>query len=60
MVLAKLNNLDPKNLPKIKKLIEENITDFEKIEIAGPGFLNIYLSKKALINILNNIFKEDK
>ena len=61
MVLAKLNKLDSKKLAtSVKELITENITDFEKIEIAGPGFLNIYLSNKALINILNDIFKENK
>ena len=60
MIIAKLNNLDPKKLAtNVKELMKKSITDFEKIEIAGPGFLNIYLSKKALTNILNNIFKED-
>ena len=61
MVLARLNKLDPNKLAlKIKNLIKENITDFKLVEIAGPGFINLHLSDKALINIINNIFYEDK
>ncbi len=59
MILAKLNKLDSNKLAlKIKKLIEENISDFKETEIAGPGFLNIHLSNEALSIIINNIFKE--
>ncbi len=61
MILAKLNKVDPIKLAlKFKKIIEENINDFEKIVIAGPGFININLTDKALINIINSIFKEGK
>ena len=61
MVLAKSNKLDPKKLAiKIQVLLKKNIIDFEKIEIAGPGFINISLSNKALTIIINDIFKEDK
>ena len=61
LILAKINKLDPKKLAiKIKELIERNISDFKNTEIAGPGFLNIYLSEKALIYILSDIFKEGK
>jgi len=61
MVLAKSNKLDPKKLAiKIQVLLKKNIIDFEKIEIAGPGFININLSNKALTTIINDIFKEDK
>ena len=59
MILAKSNKQDPKNLAiKIKELIGENISDFQNVEIAGPGFLNLNLSKKAIFNIINNIFNE--
>ena len=48
MILAKSNKQDPKNLAiKIKELIDKNISDFQNVEIAGPGFLNLNLSKKA-------------
>ncbi len=61
LVLAKTNKMNPRNLaPEIKKLFLENITDFENIEIAGPGFLNISLSKKGLISNINNILKNKK
>ncbi len=61
MILAKLNKQDPKVLAlKIKELIGKNISDFQNVEIAGPGFLNLNLSKKAIFNIISNIFKEGK
>ena len=48
LVLAKSNKLNPINLAKdIKDLLLKNINHFEKIEIAGPGFLNIKLSKEG-------------
>tara|TARA_B100001057_G_scaffold497871_1_gene603217 strand:+ start:57 stop:1775 length:1719 start_codon:yes stop_codon:yes gene_type:complete len=61
MILAKINKINPKNLAiKIKNLISDNISDFKKVEIAGPGFLNFQLSDEALITIINNIIKDDK
>ena len=44
LVLAKANNLNPKTLAtQLKDLFENKIKNFENIEIAGPGFLNINL-----------------
>ena len=61
MILAKTNKLNPNKLAiKLKDLIKADIQDFEKIEIAKPGFLNIYLSNKAIVSIINNIFKENQ
>ncbi len=61
LVLAKQNKIDTKILAKtIKDLFIKRIKDFEKIEIAGPGFLNIKLSKEGLISNINNIFKNKK
>ncbi len=58
MVLGKSNKLNPKDLAKnIKKIFLEKIVNFSKIEIAGPGFLNIKLSKIALIKNINLILK---
>ena len=58
LVLSKVNKIDPKNLAKdIKKLLLENINHFEVIEIAGPGFLNIKLSKEGLASNINEIFQ---
>ncbi len=58
LLLAKKNKLDPVNLAKdIKDLLLQKIDHFEKINIAGPGFLNIKISKVGLIHNINNIFK---
>ena len=59
LVLSKVNKLSPKNLAEnIKDLLLKNISDFETIETAGPGFLNIKLSKKGMISNINNILKD--
>ena len=61
LVLSKVNKIDPNNLAKnIKKLLLENINYFEIIEIAGPGFLNIKLSKEGLAFNINEIFKNKR
>jgi arginyl-tRNA synthetase len=33
---------------------------FEKIEVAPPGFINFWLSKKTLVNELKRVIKKDK
>ncbi len=56
LVLSKANKINPGELAKtIKKLLSNNINHFEKIEIAGPGFLNIKLSKEGLLYNITNI-----
>ena len=61
MVLGKSNKINPKDLAqKLKKLFISNINNFAEIEIAGPGFINIKLSKSALIKNINMILKNDK
>ena len=58
LVLAKINKLNTINLAgRIQDLLLNKIKHFEKIDVAGPGFLNIKLSKEGLINNINNIFK---
>ena len=58
LVLGKSNKLNPINLANdIKDLLLKKINHFEKIDIAGPGFLNIKLSKEALIKNINDIFE---
>ena len=59
MVLGKKNMINPKTLAlKLKNIFLAKINNFSEIDIAGPGFLNIKLSKSALLNniktILNN------
>ena len=61
LVLAKENNQEPKKLAeKFKKVFLEKIKNFSEIEIAGPGFLNIKLTNKAIINNINLILKNKK
>ena len=58
LVLGKINKIDPKELAnKIKDLILKDLEDFEKIEIAGPGFLNLKLKNKFLISNINKILE---
>ena len=58
LVLAKANKKNPREIAeKIKNAISKEIDDFSTIEVAGPGFLNIKLTKKAWIKNINNIFK---
>ena len=58
LVLAKSNKLNPNNLAKdIRDLLLKNINHFEQIDIAGPGFLNIKLSKDGFVVNINDILK---
>jgi len=61
MILGKSNKINPKDLAKIiKEIFLEKIINFSSIEIAGPGFLNIKLSKTALINNIKAIIESNK
>ena len=61
MILGKSNKVNPKDLAeKIKEIFLKKIVNFSTIEIAGPGFLNIKLSKKALIQNINSILESNK
>ncbi len=56
MVLGKKNKINPKTLAtNLKNIFLDNLTSFSEIDIAGPGFLNIKLSKSALLNNINSI-----
>ena len=57
MILAKINNDAPLKLAEIlKKHLLSDFKEFRSIEIAGPGFLNIYFHisfwKKYLTRII--------
>jgi arginyl-tRNA synthetase len=61
LVLGKSNKQDPKNLAiQLKNLFEKKIKNFAKIDIAGPGFLNIKLSKAAMIKNINSIMENSE
>ena len=58
LVLAKSNKLKPIILAsQLKTLFKEKIENFDKIEIAGPGFLNIKLSNAAIVKNIDLILR---
>ncbi len=58
LVLGKINKINSKELAnKIKDLILKDLKDFDKVEIAGPGFLNLKLTNKFLILNINKILE---
>ncbi len=60
MVLGKKNKINPKTLAlKLKDIFIAKINNFSEIDIAGPGFLNIKLSKSALVNNINTILNNN-
>ena len=61
MVLGKKNKINPKTLAvKLKDIFLAKISNFSEIDIAGPGFLNIKLSKFALLNNISAILNNNK
>lgn len=65
MVLAKKEGKNPKKLAlEIKNNIIENIKniqEIEKVEVAGPGFINFFLSRDFFVKEIENILdKKDK
>ena len=61
MVLSKNVNSNPRNIAeKLKIIFEDNLHDFSKVDIAGPGFLNIKLTKEAWLKTIKNIYKIKK
>ena len=61
MVIGKKNKVDPKDLAlRLQEIFLKKIKNFSDIEIAGPGFLNIKLSKLAIINNINLILENKK
>ena len=59
MTLSKYNKKNPIDLANyLSKLFTENFNEFEKINVAKPGFINFYFKvkfwKKYLLNILAN------
>tara|TARA_B100001093_G_scaffold518934_1_gene605649 strand:+ start:7356 stop:9080 length:1725 start_codon:yes stop_codon:yes gene_type:complete len=60
LILAKINNKNPINLAnKVKELIIKNFNEISKVEVAGPGFLNLNLSKKDIVNFFEHIFESN-
>jgi arginyl-tRNA synthetase len=60
MILAKSIGRNPMEIAeKLKaQLLEIGVADFEKVEVAQPGYLNFYLSKKYLQDVVEKISEE--
>ena len=57
LILGKENNINPIDLAKkIEVLVYKELKDFEKVEIAGPGFLNLRFSNKTIKKIIVLIY----
>ncbi len=56
MRLTKLLRQNPQLIAKtIVEALEKKLDCTEKIQIAGPGFINFYMKKAAMANIINTI-----
>ena len=61
MVLGKSNKLNSKKLAeKLRELLLDQIKNFSDVKVAGPGFLNIKLSKSALMENINSILNSNE
>ncbi len=61
MILGKKNKINSKTLAlKLKDIFLNKINNFSEIDIAGPGFLNIKLSKSALLSNIKAILNNNK
>ena len=61
LVLAKRINQSPIKLAEsIKKIILENLDDFSKIAIAGPGFINLKFSTEMYQKLITSILEKNK
>ena len=59
LLLTKILKDNPMNIAsKIVNEIKDEI--IEKVEIAAPGFINIYLTKQVLLDEINKIINENK
>ncbi len=60
MVLAKQVAQNPKQLAEkiVAEILERKPTEIEKVEVAGPGFINFYLSDTYFINSIASVIKE--
>lgn len=59
LLLSKQLKKNPRQIAEeIKNNIKIESDKIDKIEIAGPGFINFYFNKKFITNVLNEIINE--
>ena len=42
----------------VRYIVQNKLPEIEKVELAGPGFINFYLSKEFFINSLKEIIEK--
>ena len=58
MRLAKFLKRPPFQIaPEIKDELLKRVDEIEKIDIAGPGFINFWLKKDAMANVINTVIQ---
>ncbi|MFH2061083.1 MAG: arginine--tRNA ligase [Pseudomonadota bacterium] len=60
MVSAKCQKMPPQKIAKCLVSFIEIKGNIEKVEIAGPGFINFFLSKQAWHPVVNQVLEQDK
>lgn len=56
MRLTKLLKRNPHEIAEeIKAELIKDIEEIQKVEIAGPGFINLWLNKDAMANVINTV-----
>ncbi len=61
MQLTKVLKDNPRNIAeKIVDKIKDNTKEIDKVEIAGPGFINIYLKDEYVFSGIDNVLKANK
>jgi arginyl-tRNA synthetase (EC 6.1.1.19) len=59
MQLTKILKRNPREIATtIIQAIDKESADIETIEIAGPGFINLFLKKNAMTSIINEVLAE--
>lgn len=59
MQLTKILKDNPRNIAeKIVEVLSKNTNEIKTIEIAGPGFINIYLNDEYVFSGISNVIKQ--
>ena len=59
MRLTKVLRRRPQEIAQeLKEELEKKLDDIQKIEIAGPGFINFWFNKDAIANVINTVLEK--
>lgn len=57
LILARILGQSPRQIADTLQSVCEGFSDIERVEVAGPGFLNFFLSPKALVRSIDLILE---